>query len=223
LRTWLIAQVHFIFSAESRRRHRSHAACFPAPLQGFPIVGFHPGFRFASPWATILRRFAAERLSDSRRGLAKSTVLRLGRIFHWLASARRRLKCLDRWVPAKCDRKFGRQRPRPRRKSGLESAGRNNVSVARTCPCSISALLGSQARNRDHAKGLLYLAYRRQHLKRPPCTRIPLGIRSVIMGPFVAMRASVILRPFVAIEFKPRPTNHPKSMSRERGIRCSTY
>ena len=70
--------------------------------------------------------------------------------------------------------------------------------------------------------GVLYLAYRRQHLKRPPRTRIPFGIRSVIMRPFVAMRALVILRAFVAMDFKPRRTIHPKNMSRERGIRCST-
>ena len=36
---------------------------------------FHPGLRFASPWATILRRFAAERLwarrpSENGRGLS---------------------------------------------------------------------------------------------------------------------------------------------------------
>ena len=58
-RAWLIGKFILFFFGESRCRQRSHAACFPPPLQGFPIVGFHPGFRFAAPWATILRRFAA--------------------------------------------------------------------------------------------------------------------------------------------------------------------
>ena len=49
-------------SGESQPRHRSHTECFPAPLQGSRLDGFHPGFRFAPPRATILRRFAAQRL-----------------------------------------------------------------------------------------------------------------------------------------------------------------
>ena len=34
-------------------------AIFPSPLQGLARGDSHPGFRFAPPWATILRRFAA--------------------------------------------------------------------------------------------------------------------------------------------------------------------
>jgi len=30
------------------------------PVRGLPWMGSHPGLRFASPWATILRRFAAQ-------------------------------------------------------------------------------------------------------------------------------------------------------------------
>ena len=33
------------------------------PVRGLPWMGSHPGLRFASPWATILRRFAAQTVS----------------------------------------------------------------------------------------------------------------------------------------------------------------
>jgi len=31
-----------------------------------PVLRFHPGFRFAPPWATILRRFASQKAPDSK-------------------------------------------------------------------------------------------------------------------------------------------------------------
>jgi len=55
-----------VFLRESRSCHRSRAACFPPPLQGFSIEGFRTqGSASLHPWATILRRFAAQKaLSD---------------------------------------------------------------------------------------------------------------------------------------------------------------
>jgi len=60
----------------------------PRPYRACLLGLLYPGLRFAAPWATILRRFAAEwltdsrltdsRLTDSRRGLVKSRVLALG-------------------------------------------------------------------------------------------------------------------------------------------------
>ena len=37
-------------------------------------MGSHPGFRFASPWATILRRFAAQRLYPRLNGSIRGST-----------------------------------------------------------------------------------------------------------------------------------------------------
>ena len=52
------------FSEERSILQYLTSRCAPPPLRGFLALRFHPGFRFAAPWATILRRFAAQKCYD---------------------------------------------------------------------------------------------------------------------------------------------------------------